>query len=115
LEPGVFFSQDGALTYTARIVKRVLEEIGIVVIVWPPYSPYLNPIENLWAIMKHEICKLYPDLEYANNLEATLERLIEAAKEASQAIDQRVLYKFSITIPHRVEAVLAAKGWYTKY
>ena len=30
---------------------------------WPSYSPGLNPIENLWALLKKEAYKVYPDLD----------------------------------------------------
>lgn len=83
--------------------------------IWPPYSPDLNPIENLWAIMKQEIYKLYPDLEHAADTEETRQRLIMAGKEAWQAINGQILHKLSTTMPHRVKAVIAANGWYTKY
>jgi hypothetical protein len=65
--------------------------------------------------MKAEIYKLYPELEYANDMEETLERLIGGAKEAWHAIDQRILNTLADIMPHRVEAVIAAKGWYIKY
>jgi transposase len=115
VEPGDIFMQDGASVHTAHIVTRLLHEMGVQVMVWPPYSPDLNPIENLWALMKIEIYKLYPELEHADDTVETLEALIEAAKEAWHAIDQAVLYNLSITMPHRVQAVLEAGGWYTKY
>jgi len=115
LVPGDTFMHDGASVHTARIVKRLLNEMGVQVMVWPLYSPDLNPIENLWALVKREIYKLYPELEYADDTEETLERLIAAAKEAWQAIDERILYNLSVTMPYRVAAVIAAKGWYTKY
>jgi transposase len=41
--------------HTTRIVKSLLEDLGVEFIAWPPYSPDLNPIENLWASMKAEI------------------------------------------------------------
>jgi len=115
LEPGDIFMQDGASVHTARIVKRILQEMGVTVMDWPPYSPDLNPIENLWAIMKAEIYKLHPELEFVDDTEETLRALIEAAKEAWNSIEDRILYNLSVTMPHRVQAVINAKGWYTKY
>ena len=65
--------------------------------------------------MKEEIYKLYPELEQADNTESTRLLLIQAAKEAWQAIEQRILVRLSQTMPHRVKAVIEAQGWYTKY
>ena len=83
--------------------------------IWPPYSPDLNPIENLWAVMKVKIYQLYPWLEYAPDNQETLQALIQAAKEAWDAIDSAVLQNLCATMPHRVQAIIIADGWYTKY
>jgi len=106
---------DNASVHTARVVRAVLTGLGVRVMVWPPYSPDLNPIENLWALMKAEIYRLYPELEQAPDTEETLQKLIQAAKEAWWSIDQGVLRRLSLTMPKRVAAVLEAKGWYIKY
>jgi transposase len=82
---------------------------------WPPYSPDLNLIKNLWAIIKAEIYQLHLELQFMADIEETLRLLIEAAKEAWHEIKDRVLYNLSITMYRRVEAVIAADGWYTKY
>ena len=65
--------------------------------------------------MKVEIYKLYPELEFADNTEETLGRLIRAVQEAWYTIDQNILYNLSVTMPHRVKAIIDAEGWYTKY
>ena len=113
--PDDIFMQDNAPVHKAHIIMRLLEDLRITVMIWPPYSPDLNPIENLWALIKQEIYKLHPELEHAPDNEDTLHRLIAAAREAWQAIEQRVRTKLSATMPHRVRAVIKADGWYTKY
>ena len=65
--------------------------------------------------MKQEIYKLHPELKHALDTEETHQLLIQAAKEAWHTIDQRVRVKLSTTMPHRVQAVIKANGWYTKH
>ena len=47
LEHDSIFMQDNALIHKAHKVTEFFKEIGIEVMAWPPYSPDLNPIENL--------------------------------------------------------------------
>ena len=54
--------------------------------VWPPYSPDLNPIENSWALMKAIIYERHPELEKAPDTVMKKYLSIEAAKEAWHAI-----------------------------
>lgn len=65
--------------------------------------------------MKAEIHRRYPDLQDAPNNKETLERLRIAAKEAWHSIDRSILRRLVDTMPHRVEAIIASEGWYTKY
>jgi len=58
---------DNVSGHTARVVKALREELQVQLMIWPPYSPDLNPIENLWALMKAEIYRLYPELTYAED------------------------------------------------
>ena len=83
--------------------------------VWPPYSPDLNPIENLWALLKAAIYERYPKLESAPDTVETLRQLIEVAKECWRELSENILCNLSDTMPHRVQAVLRSGGWYTKY
>jgi transposase len=115
LGPGDIFMHDGASVHTAYIVRDLLQDMGVEVMVWPLYSPDLNPIENLWAFMKAKIYELHPELERAPDTEDTLQSLTQAAIEAWHAIDERVLQNLCHTMPHRVQAILQADGWYTSY
>lgn len=109
------FMHDNAPVYKARIVRQLLQSLGIQTMDWPPYSPDLNSIENLWSILKGEIYRLYPDLQHARDINETLTRLIAAAKEAYANIRSDILIRLSETISNRVEAMIKANGWYTEY
>ena len=47
--------QDGASPHRAASTMAYLAEVGLEVVTWPPYSPDLNPIENLWGIVKQKL------------------------------------------------------------
>lgn len=82
---------------------------------WPPYSPDLNPIENLWALLKAEIYKIRPDLLNMRNNDETKEILVETAQIAWERLDLDHLKHLSDTMPHRVQAIIESEGWYTPY
>jgi len=51
------FQQDGAPAHTANIVKNWFRDNSIQLLEWPGNSPNLNPIENLWELMKRRLAK----------------------------------------------------------
>lgn len=48
---------DGAPSHKGREVTRFLDDHGIEVLPWPGNSPAMNPIDNLWAILKSQTKK----------------------------------------------------------
>ena len=72
VHPGDIFMHDNTPVYTAAIIQTILAELGVEVMIWPPYSLDMNPIENLWALMKSIIYECYPELEKAPNNRETL-------------------------------------------
>uniref|UniRef100_A0A9J7X4X8 Tc1-like transposase DDE domain-containing protein n=1 Tax=Cyprinus carpio carpio TaxID=630221 RepID=A0A9J7X4X8_CYPCA len=73
---------------------------------WFTDSPDLNPIENLWDIVKRKLRDARPN---------TLDEL-KAAIEASWAsITPQQCHRLIASMPRRIEAVISAKGFPTKY
>jgi DDE superfamily endonuclease len=82
---------------------------------WPPYSPDLNPIEHLWAKLKQWITAHYPDLVYMGKSEEAYQRLFQAIREGWEAIGQDAVNNLFKSMDTRVNAVLRAKGSYTRF
>ena len=52
------FQQDNEPKHTSRDVQNDLNtRLPRRVLALPPYSPDLNPIENIWAVLKHNVEK----------------------------------------------------------
>ncbi len=49
------FQQDFAPAHTAKGTKSWFNDLGVTVLDWPANSPDLNPIDNLWGIVKRKM------------------------------------------------------------
>ncbi|KAJ5860213.1 uncharacterized protein N7529_007523 [Penicillium soppii] len=108
IDRNAIFQQDNAPVHTAYILECEIME-------WPPYSPDLNPIENLWSLLKAEILKRHPELMHLPNNESTKDLLLETAQEAWEGLDIEIFKHLSETMPHRVADVIKYGGWHTSY
>ena len=115
LENDTLYIQHNSRVYTAIIVQDWFVERDIDVLDWPPYSPDMNPIENLQKILKAKIIELYPELVTMKDNNTTKELLIRAAKEAWLLLEEDLLNKLTLGIQKRIDVLKAAGGWYTKY
>lgn len=115
-EPGLTFMQDNAPIHAAKKVKKWLEEQGITIMEWPPYSPDLNPIEHLWFLLKEGVYRVNPDIENVGGNDETIqEELFKALFRSWEEIKESYLDRLVKSMERRVKAVIAAEGWYTKY
>ena len=47
--------QDNARAHSARATQQELQRNGIPIMNWPPMSPDLNPVEQIWAYVKRRV------------------------------------------------------------
>ncbi len=102
----VNFQQDLAPAHTAKGTKSWFNDHGVTVLDWPANSPDLNPIENLWGIVKRKMRDTRPN--NADDLKA-------AIKATWASIPPQQCHKLITSMPRRIEAVIKAKGAPTKY
>jgi len=117
---GIEFQQDNVRPHTAKMTRDWLKdagrEHGFIVMDWPANSPDMNPIENLWAHLKLELHRRYPDTKYLSGSPAAIRGILKRRlSEVWWAIGEDVLNGLVESMPRRVHALLKAKGWYTKY
>ncbi len=100
------FQQDLAPAPTAKGTKIWFNDHGVTVLDWPANSPDLNPIENIWGIVKRKMRDTRPN--NADDLKATV-------KETWASIPPQQCHKLNTSMPRWIEAVIKAKWAPTKY
>ena len=96
--------QDNAPAHTARSVKEYLSTEGVTMLEWPPYSPDLNPIENIWNWVKNKV-----------GICSTAEEMESKVIATWNTITPEMCMKFCGNYEKRLIAVKKANGYGTKY
>ncbi|KAI4904306.1 hypothetical protein NFI96_001700 [Prochilodus magdalenae] len=96
-----------APAHSAKATSTWFKDHGIPVLNWPANSPDLNPIENLWGIVKRKMQYARP-----NNAEE-----LKATVRATWAlITPEQCHRLIDSMPRRISAVVQAKGaWSIEY
>lgn len=105
---GGILMEDGAPVHRSNAPKewralRLIEKLN-----WPANSPDLNPIENVWKLMKDA-------LQRRPTIPRNVEEMQKALLEEWERIDEEKLAALVARMPERIAAVLKAKGGSTRW
>lgn len=101
-----YLLHDNDKKFKSNLVTKLLHDTGVSTIDFPPYSPDLNPMENLWATMARAV-----EQHAANSMEE-LQDVIEAEWNK---LDKEHMRTLAASMPARCASVIAADGWHTSY
>ncbi|KAJ1308202.1 hypothetical protein OPQ81_003917 [Rhizoctonia solani] len=99
----VIFMQDNASAHKAKIVQDWFQEHGLEVFEWPANSPDLNPIENLWELIKREL------YSYDTPASSMLE-LWTRVQEVWDKVTTQQCQDLIESMPRRIQACIKAGG-----
>ena len=103
---------DGDPSQNSRRAKQALDQIGAKVFSIPPRSPDLNPIENLFNIIRMKLRKEARDKHITHETKGQFSRRVVASltSMSSEQIDRIIE-----TMPKRLQQIQKAKGQRIKY
>jgi hypothetical protein len=105
----LIFQHDNDPKHTAKSVKEYLNDKSYEIMLWPPQSPDLNPIENCWSLLKNKLFSEY------KKPPSGIKELFDRCSEQWELIKIDYLDKLYESMPRRMRQVIKAKGRWTKY
>ena len=108
LPEGFVFQQDNAPAHTAATTRDFFMQRSISVLEWPPYSPDLNIIENVWGIVSKKVYEGGKSYE-------TCDELWESVSNHFLAISDETVQNLFQSIPSRLVQVVELRGKRTQY
>lgn len=97
------YQHDNGPQHTSHLARYFFQQRSIETLPWPAQSPDMNPIENLWAIVKERVALLRPK----NKAE-----LKEAIVKAWNEIPVEMHQKLALSFKKRVVKLYNARGRY---
>lgn len=105
---GKQFMDDNAPIHRSSSVKQWMHDNGVPSINWPPYSPDLNPIENIWGILKRRLRRSTP-------APTTVEEVAHKFEQTWNGLSVCTLHKLYDGMPARVHSCILKKRFPIRY
>lgn len=112
-----YFMQDGAPCHTSRMSVGHLNSKNIRIFAWPGNSPDMNPIENVWAVLKREVRRKFEELKPVMPGISDLEILKLAIKEVwyKSPLIKATAIRCCASMPRRISMLRRNRGSWTSY
>lgn len=102
------FQDDNATPHRSAVTRQWKTDNGIITIDWPPQSPDLNIIENVWLTIKIKRSKCLTEIK-------SKEDLVSAVQKIWRGLSSVYINSLYSSIPRRIRQVIVSKGYITKY
>lgn len=106
--PKMVWMDDGAAYHTSKKVIAWGRSNGLNRMDWPAQSPDLNPIENLWRIIKIRVSARRHRIH-------TIVAMEQAIKQEWKRLNEEDYRRCIESMPRRIQLLIKAKGGAIKY
>ncbi|KAH6924139.1 hypothetical protein HPB50_012772 [Hyalomma asiaticum] len=103
------FQQDSSPIHMAKLTTRVLKELVMMLLEWPPQGADMNIVENVWGAMEKALSRR----PIAGGSQDALWAAVKKEWKRLRATD--FVDRLFNSLPRRMRAVVAAEGGFTKY
>jgi hypothetical protein len=106
-----WYLQDNDPKHKSNKARDYFHNMGILCIDFPPYSPDLNPIENVWNMLKQNVNTHVDEYkDKGSKGPPTAQQYTECFKHEWKNFDTAKLQTLVNNMPARCLAVIASKG-----
>lgn len=109
--PNMIWMHDNVRFHRTNEIEQFFEQHRVQKMKWPPQSPDLNPIENIWGLISQKLNAMIDDDGDATTPEELFERVVLCAGQISEETFKN-LYN---SLPNRWQLVIEKAGGPTRY